>query len=54
MPRAKVRGGRKAHNKRIAKRRQMLDHIEQLKKKIIEEARERYIQEQKDKINEAR
>jgi hypothetical protein len=52
MGRAKVRGGRKAHNKRIAKRREVLTHIEQLKKKIMEEAKERYLQEQKDKTNE--
>lgn len=49
MPRSRVRGGRKAHNKRIKKRRQVIEHIEYLKQKIYEEAKERYYQEQKDK-----
>ena len=50
MPRSKVRGGRKAHNKRIAKRNEVLKkgnwELEMLKKKIYEEAKERYLEEQ--------
>ena len=46
MPRSRVRGGRKAHNKRIRKRREVLEHIEYLKHKIFEEAKERYYKEQ--------
>jgi uncharacterized membrane protein YcaP (DUF421 family) len=50
MPRARVRGGRKAHNKRIrARNEKMKDKywaFEQLKKKIYEEAKERYLEEQ--------
>jgi hypothetical protein len=50
MPRSKVRGGRKAHNKRIRHRRLMANHqvsaIETLKRKIYDEAQERYIKEQ--------
>ncbi len=50
MPRSKVRGGRKAHNKRIRHRRLMANHqvlaVEALKRKIYEEAKERYIKEQ--------
>jgi len=49
MPRSRVRGGRKAHNKRIKKRRQVIEHIEYLKQKIYEEAKERYYQEEQDK-----
>lgn len=46
MPRSRVRGGRKAHNKRIRKRREIIEHIEYLKHKIYEEAKERYYKEQ--------
>jgi len=46
MPRSKVRGGRKAHNKRIKKRREVMEQITHLKKKIFLEAQERYIKEQ--------
>jgi hypothetical protein len=53
MPRAHVRGGRKAHNKRIRHRKLMMNHqklaIEALKKKIFEEAKARYEEEQKEK-----
>lgn len=49
MPKSRVRGGRKAHNKRIRKRNEVVQHIEYLKQKIYEEAKERYIQEQKNK-----
>ena len=49
MPRSKVRGGRKEHNKRIAKRKEQtkidLKAIEELKRKIYQEAKERYEQE---------
>ena len=49
MPRSKVRGGRAAHNKRIAKRNIELKkghwELEMLKKKIYEEAKERYLEE---------
>ena len=48
MPRSKVRGGRKAHNKRIQQRREQakvdIKAIDHLKKKIFEEALERYKQ----------
>lgn len=46
MPRSRVRGGRKAHNKRIKKRNEVVHHIEYLKKKIYEEAEQRYWDEQ--------
>ena len=46
MPRSRVRGGRKAHNKRIRKRNEVVEHIEYLKKKIYEEAKERFYKEQ--------
>ena len=50
MPRARVRGGRKAHNKRIRARNEKMKakywEFEQLKKKIYEEAKERYLEEQ--------
>lgn len=46
MPRSRVRDGRKAHNKRIRHRHLMKNHqvlaIEALKRKIWEEAKERY------------
>lgn len=49
MPRSRVRGGRKAHNKRIKHRKLMFNHqtlaIEALKTKIYEEAKERYEKE---------
>lgn len=48
MPRARVRGGRKAHNKRIKKRREIMEHIDYLRKKIIEEAKERYYKQSGD------
>jgi hypothetical protein len=50
MSRAHVRGGRKAHNKRIRHRRLMANHqvlaIQALQKKIYEEAKARYEEEQ--------
>ena len=50
MPRSKVRGGRKAHNKRIAKRNEQIKkgnwELEMLKRKIYEEAKQRYLEEQ--------
>ena len=46
MPRSRVRGGRKAHNKRIKKRREVIEHINYLKEKIYEEAKERFYKEQ--------
>lgn len=46
MPRSRVRGGRKAHNKRIRKRNEVVEHIEYLKQKIYEEAKERFYKEQ--------
>lgn len=53
MSRAKVRGGRKQHNRRIRHRKLMMNHqiyaIEALKQKIYEEAKERYINEQQNK-----
>lgn len=52
MPRSRVRGGRKAHNKRIKHRNLMANHqalaVEALKKKIFEEAKERFYNEQKN------
>ena len=48
MPRSKVRGGRKAHNKRIENRRVQakadIVAVEAIKRKIYEEALERYKQ----------
>ena len=50
MPRSKVRGGRKAHNKRIAKRKEKMNAdfkaIDDLKRKIFEEAKQRYLDKQ--------
>lgn len=50
MARAKVRGGRKQHNKRVKARNERLKkqhwEFEALKRKIYEEAKERYEQEQ--------
>jgi hypothetical protein len=49
MPVSKVRGGRKAHNKRIRHRKLMQNHqvlaIAALRRKIWDEAKERYEQE---------
>lgn len=56
MPRARVRGGRKAHNKRIKARNERIKkgywEFEALKRKIYEEAKERYEQEQLNKQTE--
>ena len=53
MPRSRVRGGRKAHNKRIKARNinRLADiiAIEALKKKIWEEAKQRHEEEQNGK-----
>lgn len=46
MAKSRVRGGRKSHNKRIKKRNEVVQHIEYLKQKIYEEAKERYYKEQ--------
>jgi hypothetical protein len=50
MAKSKVRGGKKEHNKRVAKRNEVLKkghwELEMLKKKIYEEAKERYLEEQ--------
>ena len=58
MPRSRVRGGRKAHNKRIKarnkKRLSDIIAIEELKRKIWEEAKDRYKQEDNIKINDTR
>jgi len=55
MPRAHVRGGRKAHNRRIRHRRLMANHqvlaIKALQKKIYEEAKERYEEEQNKPVD---
>ena len=49
MPVSKVRGGRKAHNKKIRHRKLMMNHqvlaIAALKQKIWDEAKERYEKE---------
>ena len=49
MAKSKLRGGKKEHNKRVAKRNIELKkghwELEMLKKKIYEEAKERYIEE---------
>jgi hypothetical protein len=48
MPKSKLRGGKKAHNKRIEQRRVQakadIIAVEAIKKKIYEEALERYKQ----------
>ena len=50
MPRSRVRGGRKAHNKRIKARNEKMKgkywEFEMLKRKIYEEAKQRYLDEQ--------
>lgn len=52
MPVSRKRGGKKQHNKRIRHRNMMKNHlvnaIQALKRKIYEEAKERYEQEQKN------
>lgn len=54
MGRAKVRGGRKAHNKRIQKRNIEVKkghwELEMLKKKIYEEAKQRHLEEQNKQV----
>jgi len=56
MPESKKRGGKKAHNKRVKARNKKLEgkywEFEMLKKKIYEEAKERYEQEQLNKQTE--
>jgi hypothetical protein len=50
MAKSKLRGGKKEHNKRVAKRNEVLKkghwEFEMLKKKIYEEAKARYEEEQ--------
>lgn len=50
MPRSRLRGGRKEHNRRIRHINLMKNHqilaVEALKKKIYEEAEQRYKEEQ--------
>ena len=50
MPRARLRGGRKAHNKRVKARNEKIKkgnwEFEALKRKIYEEAKARYEEEQ--------
>ena len=50
MAKSKLRGGKKQHNKRVAKRNEQLKkgnwELEMLKRKIYDEAKERYYQEQ--------
>jgi hypothetical protein len=50
MPESKKRGGKKAHNKRIKARNEKMKgkiwEFEMLKRKIYDEAKERYIEEQ--------
>jgi len=50
MAKSSKRGGKVAHNKRVAKRNEVLKkghwELEMLKKKIYEEAKERYLEEQ--------
>ena len=50
MAKSKLRGGKKEHNKRIAKRNIEVKkgnwELEMLKKKIYEEAKQRYLDEQ--------
>lgn len=53
MPQSKKRGGKKAHNKRIKARNEKMKkgywEFEMLKKKIYDEAKARYEQEQLNK-----
>jgi hypothetical protein len=50
MPESKKRGGKKAHNKRIKARNEKMKgkiwEFEMLKRKIYDEAKERYLEEQ--------
>jgi hypothetical protein len=50
MPESKKRGGKKAHNKRIKARNEKMKgkiwEFEMLKRKIYEEAKQRYLDEQ--------
>lgn len=52
MPQSKKRGGKKAHNKRVQKRKQEMQEILKLRKKIFEEAKERFLKEQMEKKEE--
>ena len=50
MGKSKLRGGKKAHNKRVSNRNQEIKKqeviVEALRRKIYDEAKERYLQEQ--------
>ena len=50
MPKSKVRGGKKAHNKRVANRNAQLKQderaVEKLRRQIFEEAKQRYFDKQ--------
>jgi hypothetical protein len=50
MPESKKRGGKKAHNKRVKARNEKMKgkiwEFEMLKRKIYEEAKQRYLDEQ--------
>jgi hypothetical protein len=56
MAKSKLRGGKKEHNKRVAKRNEQLKkghwELEMLKRKIYEEAKQRYLEEQQNKPTE--
>jgi len=56
MAKSKLRGGKKQHNKRVAKRNEQLKkghwELEMLKRKIYEEAKQRYLEEQQNKPTE--
>lgn len=50
MPKSKLRGGKKAHNKRVANRNSQLKAderaVEKLRRQIFEEAKQRYLDKQ--------
>lgn len=54
MGKSKLRGGKKAHNKRVQERNKKIKEndviVESLKKKIFEEAKARYEQEQSQQV----
>jgi hypothetical protein len=52
MGKSKLRGGKKAHNQRVSKRNQEIKKqeviVEALRRKIYDEAKERYLQEKEN------
>ena len=56
MPKSKLRGGKKVHNKRVANRNAQLKAderaVEKLRRQIFEEAKQRYLDKQSGSTEE--